>query len=168
LRVRESADELAAMSAPAPDSLSTESATGEVCRMCDAALPSDARVCPRCGYRVRRQTIDGDTPRVIDVVLAVVMVFLALVVTTLPTLHTARGMLSTGFVTTMMPEVLIVGVWNLIVLGCPVLFISRRWLARVRRGQFEHAVLLRDYWFLQAMALVPTLVLGAWLFWLWI
>jgi len=126
------------------------------CRMCESALPRDAHFCERCGFQVQRGPSDPVDVRTRDVVLSVIMACMALAATLIPTYPFASAAFLSGINPRAVPELIVIGMWNVLVLGCPILFVFRRWYTRVRRGEFHHAWVWRDYWFLQAMALTPV------------
>ncbi|MDP1798068.1 MAG: hypothetical protein Q8K78_11325 [Planctomycetaceae bacterium] len=129
------------------------------CRMCETPLAGDAVFCERCGYQTRTDSIDPLEVCTKDVFLSVIMAGVALSATLLPTYPIARAAYSSGINPATIAQLIVIGMWNVLVLGCPILFVFRRWYTRVRKGEFNHAWVWRDYWFLQAVALTPV-----WLF----
>ncbi len=130
------------------------------CWMCESPLPRDAHFCERCGFHiqtVRQGPVEVQTR---DVVLSVIMAVVALAATLVPSYPFASAFFFSQMHSHDIPQVVVIGIWNVLILGCPILFLIRRWYTRVQRGDFNHAWVWRDYWFLQAMALAPVWFFG--------
>lgn len=125
------------------------------CRMCETAIPEAAQKCPRCGMPIRQPISDPTEVRTEDVVLSVIMAVMAIFGTVPMTYPVLRALATTGTTSALGAEIVVVGIWNGIILGIPIVLLVRRWFVRIRKGNFDHAWIWRDYWFLQAMALSP-------------
>lgn len=126
------------------------------CRMCETVLPPAAQKCPRCGMPVRRVQSDPTEVRTHDVILSVLMAVMAILGTVPMTYPVLKRLGTLALSPDMAIELVLAGIWNGVILGIPVVQMARRWYTRVRKGNFHHAWVFRDYWFLQAMALSPV------------
>ncbi len=123
--------------------------------MCETALPPAAVKCPRCGMLIRTAPSDTTEVHARDVVLAVIMAVIAIVGTVPMTYPMLKAIATSQATSTIGVEIVLVGIWNGIILGIPVVQLARRWYLRVRKGDFDHGWVWRDYWRLQVMALSP-------------
>ncbi len=131
----------------------------QCCPVCAEEFFPDSRFCSHCGTVVRADD-DPIEVRTKDVVLSVIMAVAALTVTLPVNLSMLNLAWNWGWSQTGPAELLLVGIWNGLFVGLPLLFLARRWYTRVRRGEFNYAWVWRDYWFLQLCALSPFIILG--------
>lgn len=125
------------------------------CRLCDTPLAADAKVCPRCGLSVLRMTRGAVEARPVDVLLAVMMAVAAGAVTFPLTYSAAMTLLRAGWAGTDFRGLFGVALWNSFVFGVPLVILARRWITRLRRGDFDRGWMWRDYWWFQLLAFSP-------------
>lgn len=130
------------------------------CWMCESPLPRDAHFCERCGFHIQTIRQGPVEVRTRDVVLSVIMAAVALAATLIPSYPFVTAMVFQQVSPVDYSHVCVIGIWNFLILGCPIMFLLRRWYMRVQRGEFNHAWVWRDYWFLQALALTPVWFFG--------
>jgi hypothetical protein len=124
------------------------------CRLCRKPMRSDLLFCPECSTPVRRYHFAPANATVLDYFLAVGSALLALSVTLPLTVMLIRGI---GANAPGSAEAIIgVAIWNGWFLGIPVVACGRRWVWRIRRGEFDHRLIWREYWQMQCAALIPV------------
>lgn len=136
------------------------------CRLCDAVLTTEATTCPKCGLLVRRRTSAPVEVRPLDVALSIVMAIVAAVLTEPITCSVTAGLILSGNFRGLGDDLLLIVCWNCVIVGLPVVILIRRWIWRVRRGDFERAWMWRDYWWFQLLAFSPVIggLFALWLF----
>ncbi len=126
------------------------------CRLCETPLPVDAKACPRCGLPVRHR---GTEPVVVhpwDIWFTVIMAVAAGTVTFPLTCSAVVTWIQAGWTGTNFGGLIGVAVWNSFILGVPLVILARRWMTRVRRGDFDRGWMWRDYWWFQMLAFSPV------------
>ncbi len=129
------------------------------CRMCEAEMVPDDNYCPHCGTYGKTSKTDPVEVSAKDVVRSVFMAFVALVLTAMVSWRPIQRLLIGGWNRDRADALIAAGFWNFYILGLPVVFIARGWYTRVRRGEFNHAWIWRDYWFVQLIVLSPFIAL---------
>lgn len=123
------------------------------CRLCDTELLPSAKQCPRCGLPVRSAQLVRVRTR--DVILTIIMATLAAIVTVPVTFLVTARLITSGFFGSNLTMLFLIGTWNCFILGFPIVILARRWVSRVRKGDFERGWMWRDYWYFQALAFSP-------------
>ncbi|HET6425827.1 MAG TPA: hypothetical protein VFG20_19205 [Planctomycetaceae bacterium] len=136
------------------------------CRLCDAVLATEAMAGPKCGLPVRRRSRDPVDVRPMDVALSIVMAIIAAVLTVPITCSVTASLILSGNFRGLGDDLLLIVCWNCVIVGLPVVILIRRWIWRVRRGDFERAWMWRDYWWFQLLAFSPVIggLFALWLF----
>lgn len=111
--------------------------------------------CRECGTPVQRYHYAPAHVTVMDYVLAVGSGLLALAVTIPMTGMIVAQLNSAQRGEALMPIVAIT-LWNGWFLGVPLFACSRRWMWRIRRGEFDHRLAWREYWQIQCATLLPV------------
>ena len=126
-----------------------------LCRLCRRPMRSDLLFCPECGTPVKSHLFAPANATVMDYVLAVGSGLLALAVT-LPMTGMLVAQLNNAQRGDVFEPIIAITLWNSWFLGIPLFACGRRWLWRIRRGDFDHRLVWREYWQMQCATLLPV------------
>ena len=125
------------------------------CRLCRQPMRSDVLFCPECLTPVKSHLFAPANATVMDYVLAVGSALLALGVT-LPLTGMLVAQLNNAQWGDAFVPIVAITLWNGWFLGIPLFACGRRWIWRIRRGEFDHRLVWREYWQMQCATLIPV------------
>lgn len=102
---------------------------------------------------------DSADVRTRDIVLSVIMAFIALMVTSAATLSVLSMLYSVRSVVQLLIPVAMVSALNAYVFGCPAVALLRRWHHRIRHHKTGYSWAWGYYWRLQFHFLFPFLII---------